>query len=574
MILPVLPSGRASRAGALGALWLLVVLLVAAEARAVKVLVKGAASLEGQVQADGAGQIVRGKLRDDLGGPVGGARMVVEMLQADGQAPPSAPAPRPCGGGAALPRAEGGYAVETDAQGAFCLRTQRLPRQGLLRVRFAGRPGLAGASVDLPFDVERPAAQLAWDPRPESLDLDVPQARVAAVFSGAPGSGASIPMELLDESGTVVARGETDERGRVLFEVATAELGGPGSGELKARARQGGAELSAKVVRTARVTLVGSGPAEAIVPHDGYRFEVAAGTQRGAAEGGVVEARLGGETLGAGAVRGGKAEVAVAFDVPGEGSVDLTFRYLPSSPGLRGGEPLVLRVPVKPPSPLRKAPLFLVGVLLVGWLARGWKRPPRAQRRAEEKAPEETAAVLPELRVQAEEGGTRWRGVVLDAHDRRALGGVEVKVVARDFYGEREVQGARTDERGQFEFQVEWAPTHVLQVVAPWHVTIERPLPRAGRMMLALVSRRRALLERLVAAGRRLAPGLEPGAEPTPEQIARHFEGAERWGGARWARSVEAAVFGRAPVGVKEETQLAEQEADLTRSGPIDGVRR
>lgn len=562
------PRLRAARALAL--LWL--VLFWSGSARALKVLVKGAASLEGQVQTDGSAQIIRGKLRDDLGGPISKAQIHLEALQSDGKPLTDFSPPRPCTGGTPLPFKDGGYATETDAQGVFCLRTARLPQRGLLRLRFTGSSGLAGVRVEVPFDAEHPTAMLGWDPKPEQIDLDVPQARVAVAMSGLPSTGSSIPMELLDERGKVIATADTDDRGRALFEVATTELAGPGAGELTARPRGASAGgIQAKVVRTARVTLVGSAPKEAIVPHDGHRFQIAAETQRGPAERGVVEVRLGNEILGAGTIKAGRVDVTAAFDVPAEGAIDLTFRYLPSSPGLREAEPLVLRVPVRPPSPLRKAPLLLLGVLLLGWLARGWKRPPRAQRPAAPKPTEETTA-LPEMSAEPEEGASGWQGVVLDAHERRPLVGAVVRVLGRDFYGEREVEQVHTDGRGRFQLQTSWAPTHLLQVTSPWHTTVERPLPKPGRLALALVSRRRTLLERLVAVGKKFVP--EQSQEPTPEQLARRFESDTRPGGARWARELEATVFGQEPVGVKEEARLSDLEADLARRDPGDGVRR
>jgi hypothetical protein len=568
ILLPPLP-GRATRAHVAAALTLTAARW-SSRVEAVKVLVKGSASVEGQVQEDGAAQVVRGKLRDDLGGPIAAGRVDVQFLQKDGGPLAGISAPKSCASGGSLPQgADGRYATETDAQGVFCLRTGRLPRQGLLRLRFPGRPGLTEASIDVPFDTDHPTAMLSWDPKPEVIDLDAPLARFAVALGGGPGGG---PLDLLDERGEVLATAITDERGRALFEVATSRLAGPGSGELTVRHRQTGvAGLQARVVRSARVVLVGSAPKEAIIPHDGHRFEIGAETLRGGAEGGVVEARLGNEILGAGAVQAGRAALTIAFDIPEERAVDLTFRYLPSSPELRAGEALVLRVPVRPPSPLRKAPLLLAGLLLVGWLARGWKRPPRAKRPAPPREVE-AEAPLPELASEPEAGATGWQGLVLDAHERRPLTGVQVRVLSRDFYGEREVQRTATDERGCFELAGEWAPTFTLHVAAPWHVPVERPLPRPGRLSLGLVSRRRALLERVATVARRVLP--EHPQEPTPEQLARHYEACARPGEARWARAVESAVFGRDPVGAREEAELSVLAADLSRRDPGDGVRR
>jgi len=556
----------------------LLLLLWSGPAGAVKVMVKGTTTLEGQVQADGDAQQIRGKLRDDLGAPVGGARVAIDVVQPDGKPLLTLPAPRPCGGGAAPQQTPDAYQVETDAQGAFCLRTQRLPQRGVLRLRFSGRTGLGTASFEIPFDADKPVPLLAWDPRPEVIDLDVPQVRVAAALVGAGSSGGSEALELTDEAGKVLATTVADERGRATFEVPTATLGGPGGGELTVkpkRAKSAVQPLKARVVRSARVNLLGTAPSEAVVPRDGYKFSLAADTQRGPADGGVVEARIGNEIVGVGSVKKGRVEVVTTFDVPTEGSIDVVFRYLSSSPEQRAGEGLVLRVPVKPPSPLRKAPLLVAGLLLVGWLARGWKRPPRAARAAAQAAGSGASpGQLPELVLEQDEGATGWKGVVLDAHEHRGIEGAVVKIVARDFYGEHEVGSAQTDRQGGFEIGGRWEPARVLVVAAPWHGSIERPLPKAGKLRLSLVSRRRALLERLVAAARRL--GLESPSEgdPTPAQIARRLGEQERPGGERWARAVEEAAFGHQPVGASEEARVAAMEADLARREASDGVRR
>ncbi|MCS6900532.1 MAG: hypothetical protein RMJ98_13180 [Myxococcales bacterium] len=569
MILLAPPPGRSAQA--LAAALASAATLWTPKVEAVKVLVKGSTAIDGQVQMDGAVQVVRGRLRDDLGDPIPGARLNVLLLQDDGQVLKGLPTPRSCSSGAQLPQgSDGAYGVETNTQGMFCLRTGELPRQGLLRLRFVGQPGLTGTSVDLPFHVERPHALLSWDPKPEEIDLDAPLAHFAVSLGN--GSG-GVLLELLDERGKVLAIASTDERGRALFEVATTQLAGPGMGELTARTRHPETSgIKARVVRSARVVLVASPPREAIVPNDGHRFEIGVETLRGAAEGGVVEVRLGSEILGAGTVHGGRTSLAVAFDVPSEGAVDLTFRYLPASPGLRAGEPLVLRVPVKPPSPLRKAPLLLAGLLLVSWLARGWKRPPRTERSTSPLRTTHPTVTLPEWTTEPEVGATSWQGLVLDAHEHRPLPGVQIRVLSRDFYGEREVQQTTTNERGRFHLDGAWAPTLTLQVTAPWHVPVERPLPKPGRIFLGLVSRRRALLERVALVARRLLP--EHPQEPTPEQLARYYEHHARPGEACWARAVEAIVFGRDPVGAREEAQLSAMEADLSRRAPGDGVRR
>ena len=544
------------------------------EAAALRVTVKGTASIEGRLEPDGDAQILRGKLRDDLGAPVGRASVSADILLPDGRPLLTLPVARACPGSASPQMAPDAYRVTTDAQGAFCLRAQGLPTRGTLRLRFAGQPGLATAAAEVPFDGEPGAPSLAWDPRPEVIDLDASNIRIAVAAGGGRNRPENLSMELLDERGKVLGQALTDDRGRALFEVATAALGGPGPGELVARVRGPGgqAPLKTTVVRSARVSVVGTAPGEPIVPHDGHKFVLAATTQRGPAEGGVVEARIGNEIVGVGAVKKGQAVVETTFDVPGDGALDIMFSYLSSAPELRPGDGLLLRVPVRPPSPLRKAPLVLAGVLLIGWLARGWRRPARVARENEPDA-KPALGPLPPLVVEEDGGSEGWRGTVLDAHDRRPLAGVVVRVVSRDFYGEREVGSMATDAQGHFELSGPWEATRALLVDAPWHSHLERPLPRPGRLTLALVSRRRSLLDRLVNAARRLGVDA-PGGEPTPAQVARGFEAQSRDGGVRWARAVEEVAFGASAVGADEEKRVAGLEDDLARGEGSDRLRR
>lgn len=547
-------------------------LLCSSQAWAIKVLVRGTASLEGQVQTKGATQILHGKLRDDLGGPIANALIQLEVLQKDGKQAISTAPIYSCSPRTQLHPLDGKVTITTDGQGTFCLRTTKMPQQGILRLYFAGSTGIPGTFATLPFDTQLPATSLNWDPRPEQIDLDAPSVRIAVTTKDSPNPESPVYMELLDERGQLLATAVTDERGRAIFEMPTELLAGPGIGNLTAKPRQAGAaSIQAQVTRTARVMLQGNAPTQEIVPHDGYRFQITATTRRGSVEQGVIEVRAGNEILGAGTVKNGLAEILVAFDTPTQRAIDLTFRYLPSSPELREAEPLKLQLQVRPPSPLRKAPLVLLGALLLSWLARGWKRPPRAERRKKDSAPSPTG-VLPELTAKPEEGATSWQGLVLDAHEQRPLEGVTIRVLTRDFHGEREVERVLTDKQGRFHLTTTWTSTSILLGTAPWHTSVERPLPKPGRIVLGLVSRRRMLLERLITVSKKFAP--EQTQDLTPEQMAKCFEDKESQGGARWARSLEAAAFGADPPGEKEEVQLSEMEADLSRRDPRDQVRR
>jgi hypothetical protein len=570
--------GVGRRALALG------LLLFASEAGAVKISIKGSAALEGRVLADGDARMIRGTLRDDVGAPVGGARVSVDVLSQDGKPVLALPTPLPCStavGQAPRATTAAEYVMDTDGQGVFCARAAQFPSRGVLRLRFAGKPGLAATSVQVPFDAERPMPSLAWDPRPDVIDLDLPQAKVSVVASsrssaGRPLEGLGLVLEADD--GKVLARSRTDERGRATFDLASSQLSGPGQGDLVVRAEEKAAgllPLRASVQRAARVTLVATPPAEAIVPRDGHRFEAVAETSRGPVSGGVIEAKIGREVVGAGAVVNGRAGVVTTFDVPSEGVLDVTFSYVSASPELRPGEALVLRVPVRPPSLWRRAPLLAAGLLVLAWLARGWRRPPRAARAQAEKAQEKPgqAAPLPAFVEEVERGAKGWRGVVLDAHDQRPLRGVAVSVVARDFLGERRVIEVVTGADGSFEFETGWDQHRMLVVEGPLHARVERALPRPGRVSVGLTSRRRALLDRLIVAVKR-AGGWGGGGEPTPGQVAKGLEEQNRQAGARWAQAVEEAAFGRDPVDAAGEAKVAAMEIDLARREAEGWVRR
>jgi hypothetical protein len=107
-----------------------------------------------------------------------------------------------------------------------------------------------------------------------------------------------------------------------------------------------------------------------------------------------------------------------------------------------------------------------------------------------------------------------------------------------------------------------------LRVWAPMHSEVERALPPQGRVSIALTSRRRAVLRRLIRWARALGAPWARGGEPTPGEIA---DIAARRGDsrtARWAEGIQAAAFGRAPVDEALETALREAEPTWHQTSP------
>jgi hypothetical protein len=110
-----------------------------------------------------------------------------------------------------------------------------------------------------------------------------------------------------------------------------------------------------------------------------------------------------------------------------------------------------------------------------------------------------------------------------------------------------------------------------LEVRAPFHVDLIRALPPPGRLSIALVQRRRALLDRLVAWARRAgAPWTTPG-EPTPGDVARVARRVGSGSVAGWAERLEVAAYGPEPVDEAAEQAVRAHEPG---SGPAyDGIR-
>jgi hypothetical protein len=151
-----------------------------------------------------------------------------------------------------------------------------------------------------------------------------------------------------------------------------------------------------------------------------------------------------------------------------------------------------------------------------------------------------------------------WAGSILDAHDDAPIEGARVEVVwGRSFVGAKSLVRL-ADARGAFHIDPipDWGPSAAeatLTVSAPHHASLVRVLPPPGRLTIALSTRRRALLARLVEVGARFRGGVKP--DPTPDELARHAAEVSRGDVAAWARAVEGAAYG--PDSIDQEREAA-----------------
>ena len=554
---------------------LLAALLTSTNAQAIKIAIRGTSTLEARSEQDGDALVVRGLLRDDVGSAIVGGQIELGASGESGERL-GLPQPRSCAGDASStpPKAtQDAYTLSTDASGAFCVRIPGGARKGKINLWYAGSTVLGSSAFELPFEPTSQVPTLVWEPKPEQIELDVPRATVsvrAIVSSGV--ERPAMTLGLFDgEKRLSSVRVGGD--GLVTFDISTADISGPSVNEIEVRALDlpGVVPIKTKVPRVARVALVGSAPAKPVVPHDGFTLELLAETTRGPCPTGAIEAIVDNEPVGVGRVEGGRALVKPAFDVVHEGVVKMDLRFISTTPALKGGSPLSLQVPVKPPPFWRSLPLVGLGFAVLLWMMRGWRRAPKV----EQAAPVEPHEVKPEMLVNhavaPAAGG--WGGVVLDAHDGSPIDGAAVMIVGRDFVGERVLQTTTTDRAGRFHLDGEWAMGRVLVIEGSLHSTMSQPLPKPTGLTIKLVTRRRALLDKLLNAARQAGGRWWPAQqELTPRQVSEAALELGRQDVHDWAEKTENAVFGPDVVDATREAQVEQASADLRwNRGPGGG---
>ncbi|HZO13524.1 MAG TPA: carboxypeptidase regulatory-like domain-containing protein, partial [Polyangiaceae bacterium] len=138
------------------------------------------------------------------------------------------------------------------------------------------------------------------------------------------------------------------------------------------------------------------------------------------------------------------------------------------------------------------------------------------------------------------------------------LPGVRIVVRAPTLEGDGVVLSTESDERGRFAFELDKRPEAAeLCATSRSHSEERRPLPPAGTLRIALVTRRRAVLRRLVSWARVRGVPYDQAPEPTPG----HVRGvADRDEVRTWASGVEHAAFGPDEVDEGMETELRDRE--------------
>src|SRR5262249_18269071 len=122
----------------------------------------------------------------------------------------------------------------TDPLGAFCFVTSLPIERGTMKLHFAQTSFYDETAAEIPFDLARPAAALAFDPEPAIAWLDRPSyvAWIRVTAAGLAMDGWRVVLK--DDKQRLLGQGSVGGDGLVRVEVPTERLDEPGPGWLLA----------------------------------------------------------------------------------------------------------------------------------------------------------------------------------------------------------------------------------------------------------------------------------------------------------------------------------------------------
>jgi hypothetical protein len=452
----------------------------------------------------------------------------------------------------------------TDSSGRFCARLVLPAERYLVTIVSRGGPLLDPATAELGSDLVRRSVALRFDGAPRKVSLDKEEHAFVGIASFEDEdirvAADLLPLTLITENGIILGTEVTGSGGVATFHVPSRALGEPGQGELRLQfpgdEGTSSASTSLAIEKHAKVTLALAQPVEPTnSPEDGVPIAVTVSSRAFAPPNGAVEARLGDTIVGAAPVRDGRATFSASFAAPERQEVSLTVRFSPEAPWWEAPEALGVRVPLVSAPSWRKLPLLAATALVALFVALGrvarLRSTPRAPKSVRAPPLREGISVL----EVARDGRSGWTGRVVDAHERSPVSGVRVLIETSDFQGTQVMASAFGADDGTFTLPaVRVAGRAHLVVDAPLHTSLRKPLPSPGVLEIAVISRKRALLDRLVEWARMKGRPFDQKPEPTPGHVRRAAPGGSP--PARWAEAVESAAFGPEPVDGRIEAEI------------------
>ena len=566
-------------------------LFATSTADAARVHVHGAARIEAHMARESGLVMIRGRATDDAGDAIDHAVLKARIeRKSDAHAiTTSALAATDCDSTSRAIETAGDETLllRADDAGRFCMKTSLGVDQYELHLSIDATPLLDAATLDVALDLTARPLTLTFDPEPREVSLDDGpidvQALAAIDDDDADSAAASVQgllLTLVTESGSPLGAATTDLGGHARFEIDPKKLGAPGQGLLKASyrgdAERTPAEAVAKILRRARVHLATAQPVTGGSPDDGIALPLTVTTGKGdPVPGGSVEATIADSVVGAAPVVAGKADLRVTFAAPGTPTETVRVRYLPHAPWLDGSESIAIDVPVNPPSAWKQLPLWAMAILVALFLiVERSRKTPRALPRPA-LPPATRAEPDVHLLAPAQAPGTGWSGRVVDAHERYPIERARIAIEHVSFGSPEILESVFTDAKGQFRIghlpktgtlalsSAGWqhrGRTLVnlearLVIDAPLHATLKKRLPPSGEIEIALVSRKRAILDRLVEWARMRGKPYDARPEPTPAHVVRAATGKST-DIIEWAEAIERAAYDAGEVDARVEQEI------------------
>lgn len=186
-----------------------------------EVRVRAGTRIDLHAEQDAGTARVAGRLLDDVDRPVAGALISLAVRERS-------------------TASRSRLTLTTDTHGAFVATFASPPDAVQVAAEYAGDAFHDPSEQAVVVDSMRAPVRIVWTPAPDRrFDLDAPAQHVAfRAESSAGGSG--LAVELRDELGRVLARGQTDATGRFAVALKRGVLGAPGAGTLSARSAADG----------------------------------------------------------------------------------------------------------------------------------------------------------------------------------------------------------------------------------------------------------------------------------------------------------------------------------------------
>ncbi|HVW23941.1 MAG TPA: carboxypeptidase-like regulatory domain-containing protein [Polyangiaceae bacterium] len=523
-----------------------------------------------------------GALHDDAGHAIAEASIELPLLPGDSGERPSACRPSDS------PKVVGGTVIaRTDAFGFFCLRLPAGSAVEGRELRYAGDRFHSAAVAKVPAETGKRRIAVEFESRELVASLDSPSFVVWVTTREVKSGSTGDPVRLVlfhrpSPDAPEAELGVTDVQlgSTARFDVETRALGGPGQGKLVVRfAGTNGlapASDTALFVRRATAHLSLAAPPRASDPSDGVELSVAVSSVLGAVNEGWVEALSGGSSAGVSKVEGGAAHVVAVFAAARGKPAQVFLRYIPASDGFVAQPPLLVEVPLLAPSAWSGTPWLLGVAAIAYWVVRAWLRPSRRETKAIPRTDAPTGRAAVEV-LSTDSSRSGWRGHVTDAHDGFPIAGARVSIVVPVFDGEGVAGAQTTAEDGSFFLaHVEAARNDGarLVVTAPYHTTLSGAAPADGTLAICLVSRRRTLVNRLVAWAKASPRPWGRGREPTPLELAEAARRHEQTDVAGWASAVAEAAYGPTSPDERRESELLAREPPLEVAATSAGHTR